>query len=375
MIRRVFELALIVLVIAGASRLAAAYPQFQLSRDHTCTSCHLSPSGGGLLSENGMATADTMSQYSSTPEFLNGALGTFDSFAFGGDFRSAAGYLQTPQRYLVWFPMQGDLYAAFHHKGFSAHVTIGGRPAEFGNEAATHVWSREHYVMWQTEEGSATGLFLRAGRFMPVFGLRLAEHPVYTRRFGGTPLYGETYGVSASYITEKYEGHLTGFIKDPLIDPVQHASGMAAYAELRVTSAASVGAEGMIEVSSDDQKFRGGVTGKYYLANLDLLFQGEFQFVNQRITGPAGGGAPVQLVGYAMASKFLGKAMLLDLGVGHYDENIRVKDLDRDCIDLNFHWFSSSHFEAILNGRAEFIAFGNGGPTGAYLLVQAHYRL
>ena len=89
--------------------------------------------------------------------------------------------------------------------------------------------------MRQSDEGSPTGLFVRVGRFMPVFGLRFAEHPDYTRRYGGTLLYGATYGVAAEYITDKYEGHVTGFIKDPLIDPVQHANGVAAYAEVRVS--------------------------------------------------------------------------------------------------------------------------------------------
>ena len=54
---------------------------------------------------------------------------------------------------------------------------------------------------------------MRVGRFMPVFGLRFAEHVMYTRQYGGTPLYGETYGLAVEYITPKYEAHLTGFIR------------------------------------------------------------------------------------------------------------------------------------------------------------------
>jgi hypothetical protein len=230
-------------------------------------------------------------------------------------------------------------------------------------------------VMWQQEEGNPYGLFVRLGRFMPVMGLRLAEHPDYTRRFGGTALYTETYGVAAEYVTETYEGHITGFVKDPLIDPVRLSSGAAAYGELRITKATAVGVEGMAEVTTDDKKFRGGVTGKVYVPSLDLLFQGEFQVMNQRINGPSGGGAPVALIGYALASKFLGKAFLVDLGIGHYDENVRIHYLDRDCVDLNVHWFTLSHLEMILNARAEFIGQGMGGPTGAYAFLQLHYRL
>ena len=38
--------------------------------------------------------------------------------------------------------------------------------------------------------------------------------------------------------------------------------------------------------------------------------------------------------------------IMLDLGWGHYDENLRIKGLDRDAIDLNIHWFATSHIEA-----------------------------
>jgi hypothetical protein len=64
----------IALIAALAGR-AHAYPQFQMSRDQTCTSCHLAPSGGGLLNENGLNLSESFSQYGTKPEFLNAAWG------------------------------------------------------------------------------------------------------------------------------------------------------------------------------------------------------------------------------------------------------------------------------------------------------------
>ena len=61
-------------VMVLATGRASAYPQFQLSRDQTCSGCHLSPAGGGLLSENGLNTADAMSQFGTSPEFMYGKL-------------------------------------------------------------------------------------------------------------------------------------------------------------------------------------------------------------------------------------------------------------------------------------------------------------
>lgn len=362
--------------VMALARVAEAYPQFQLSRDKTCTGCHISPAGGSLLTENGESVSEAIATLDHSGAFMYGKVPVPPWLTLGGDLRAATGYIQTPEKVLASFPMQIELHGhARLPSGISVHVTGGTRPttAKSATESGRNfLWSREHYVMWRTNPGTPTGLFVRAGRFAPVFGLRFAEHPLYTRRFGGTPLYGEAYGLNVSYITEKLEGHLTGFIEDPLMETVRHTRGAAAYVELRPTDTFSFGGGGMIEISDSDKEFRGSVVGKYYLSGPDLLLQGEVQVMNQRIEG---GGAPVQLIGNVVLSHYLGKGLLLDVGLGHFDSNIRIKDLDRDCIDVNLHWFTTSHIELIFNSRLEMLAFGSGGDAHAYALLQAHYRL
>src|SRR5204863_4895244 len=84
-----------------------------------------------------------------------------------------------------------------------------------------------------------------------------------------------------------------------------------------------------------------------------------------------------QLVAYFMGTWFVpGQyGLMVDLGYGHYDENTRIHALDRDAIDLNVHWFATSHVELALLNRLELIGKGEGGPTGAYSLLMIHYRL
>ena len=43
-------------------------------------------------------------------------------------------------------------------------------------------------------------------------------------------------------------------------------------------------------------------------------------------------------------------------------------------MDLNLHYFLSSHTELALNARYELMALGN-DPAGAYALGMLHYRL
>lgn len=352
---------------------AEAYPQFQLSRDPTCTGCHVSPAGGGLLNENGLTTAETISQWGTAAGFFYDKIPTPSWLTLGGDLRGASGYVQSPEKLLASFPMQVEGYgrAAFGG-GVSLQVDVGMRASQVGNEAATHVWSREHYLTWQQRPGENAGLYVRIGRFMPVFGLRLAEHQTYIRRWGGTPLYGETYGAAVEYVDPRFEVHATGFIKDPIFDTPEHSNGGALLGELRLGPRLSVGAEGMYTQSVDDKKFRIGALAKLYLEKPDLLLQLEGQFMNQLIEPR---GAPKQIIAYLLASRFIGSAFLLDLGLGFFDENLQITGLHREAIDLNLHWFSTSHLEAIFTGRFETLAFGSGGPNAGYALAQLHYRL
>jgi hypothetical protein len=358
--------------LAALAGTAAAYPQFQLSRDPTCTGCHVSPAGGGLLNENGLATAETISQWGMAPEFFYGRVPRPDWLMLGGDLRGASGYVQSPEKLLASFPMQIEAYGRATFGSVSLQVDVGARESQFANEAATHVWSREHYLTWQQKPGENTGLYVRAGRFMPVFGLRLAEHLTYIRRWGGTPLYGETYGLAVEYVDPRFEVHATGFVADPIFDTPEHSSGGALLGELRLSERLSVGAEGMFTRSDDEKKYRVGALAKLYLDGPGLLLQFEGQFMNQLIEPR---GAPKQIIAYLLASRFVSPAFLLDVGLGFFDENVQITKLHRECIDLNFHWFATSHIEALFTGRFETLAFGDAGPSAGYALAQLHYRL
>lgn len=360
-------------VIAWPGATAHAYPQFQMSRDQTCTGCHISPAGGGLLKENGLSVAETISKWGTAPEFFYGKVPLPSWLTVGGDLRIASGYVHAPENLLATFPMQIEAYAhADLAKGFSLYVGAGARASEVGNESATFAWSREHYLMWQQQPEESTGLFVRAGRFMPVFGMRLVEHPTYTRKWGGTPLYADTYGLAVEYIAPKFELHATGFIQDPLINTPEHSDGGALLGEYRLSETVSVGAEAMYTKSDGDEKIRGGLLGKLYLPGSETLLMFEGQYLYQTIDPR---GAPNQVIAHLMASKFFGSSYMLDVGLGYFNENIRVTELHREALDVNLHWFATSHLEAIFTGRFEMLAFGAGGDSGAYALIQLHYRL
>jgi hypothetical protein len=359
------------LALAGLARVAHAYPQYQLSRDQTCTSCHLSPAGGGLLTENGIAVAESTAAHTGSGAFFYGAFDPPSWLQLGGDVIAAAGAIDNGKLGAAAFPMQAEVYASAGGHGFTLEVTGGLRRPLDGGSPLHVAWSREHYLMWRQDPSSPFGLYVRAGRFMPVFGLRLSEHVVYTQRYGGMPLYGEAYGTALEYIASSFEVHATGFVHDPIGSAVEHGDGGALYAEARIGPHAAIGVEGKYSGSSEVHTTYGGLTGKLFLEGPDLLFQAEAEVIHQKVMA---GGSANQLAGYVMASHAITDGWLLDVGVGHFTQDTSVAGLYRDCLDVGVHWFTTPHVELLLTARLELLDKGS-GPNGGYALAQLHYRL
>jgi hypothetical protein len=365
--------ALVIALLALAAGTAHAYPQFQLSKDQTCSGCHLSPAGGGPLSENGLSVAGATSQWGTAPEFMYGALPTPSWLTLGGDLRGAGGFYDSVEKNLITFPMQAQLDANAAFGAFSVHVAAGARDPQYQNTGATLFSTREHWLQWQQQPGGSSGLFVRVGRFMPVFGLRFVEHPDFTRRYGGSPLYGEAYGAAVEYIDPRWEVHATGFIHDPFFpDSIERGNGAAVYAEARPTQTTAVGVEMKLDATPDDRHIYTGVTAKQWLASPGILIQGEVQLVHQKV---ALGGTNNQLVGYVMGSYFLTDAIMIDLGLEAYAPDLHVRYLDQEGVDLNVHWFTTSHLELILTNHFQMQELGEGGVSSGYSLLQLHYRL
>ena len=206
---------------------------------------------------------------------------------------------------------------------------------------------------------------------MPVYGLRFVEHPTTTREYGGSPLYSEAYAVAAEYVAEGYEVHATGFVHDPLQQTVEIGTGAALYAEARVGQKTSLGVESKLYVTTDDRKEYFGATAKHYFESPGLLIQGEAELVHDKV---AAGGTQNGAVAYALGTYFFG-ALMVDLGAGYYTESLKIRYLDQEAMDLNIHWFPTSHAELMLVNRLQMLEFGAGGLTSGYSLLLFHYRL
>ena len=171
----------VLLLTSLLGSLAFAYPENVRHGYVNCTSCHVSPTGGGTLTPYGRGlSAELMStwNYKGEEGFLHGLIKEEkmpEWLMIGGDLRSVQTLRNTPTlTEAKYIPMGEDIEAAVKVK----QVTV---DLEFGKiEEPGHArfGSRRYFAMYNvTDEWTA-----RVGRFYPQFGLAIPDHYVSTRR-------------------------------------------------------------------------------------------------------------------------------------------------------------------------------------------------
>jgi hypothetical protein len=197
-------------LLALAGR-AHAEPMF-LSRQYTrCTTCHYSPTGGGLLTPYGRGLTRELSTMSGHPaaesepgrgeeSFLFGRLGQRTGpVDLGIDVRPAhldvdsGGFATTED-----FMMDADLLAAVRAHGWTLYGEIGREPVPDGPKIAS-------YEYWIARDSPSEGGFgFRLGRFLPAYGIRLSDHTALTRLPLGFDVYDQVLGLEVSHSGERH---------------------------------------------------------------------------------------------------------------------------------------------------------------------------
>lgn len=378
---------LLFLLVAFTSKRAEAYPQFQFSSGTgRCAQCHYAPAGYGLLTSWGRdESADTISR-GGDGAFLHGIWSPPDWLALGGDIRLAAlrnnvGGDGSPEA--AYFPMQAELYArgAFGDTGISLYVAGGLRGATRAEATGelvhtTAMISREHYLMWKP---SATGAYARVGRFYAPYGLRMAEHVYFIRRYTGFNLFEETYNVSGGYLEEDWEVHATVFTAPPpsLPEPLRASgnlgSGGVLYGEKRFASMAAVGAQTRVAITNERRLIQGGALGKVWFEGPKLLLMGEVNLLNNAISRAGGYNGLVSFLGVTAIPT---KGFMAGVAGETYQEDLRSSRVARKAINLQINIFPRAHFELFLFARYQFTGGGSAdGAAGSVVMAQLHYYL
>jgi hypothetical protein len=353
---------------------AEAYPQFQFSTGNDrCNACHFSPAGGGLINAYGrFESADTISRWGGNGAFLHGLWTPPKSFQLGADYRGAAIAKKVwDEADYLGFPMQADVYGRAAVGDVSLAFTVGMRGAarEPRDSVLSRMVSREHYLMWQP---SSRGWYARVGRFFPVYGLRLADHTAYVRRYLGLHTLEESYGVGVGKVESDWEVHATAFVAPPLWG-VSDDSGAAIYYERRIGDTGAWGAQARVSVSDHESRYLAGGVFKWFLEGPEILLLAELDAGAQRVNS-APGQTRGQLAAYLGATWFATKGLLVSAQLERFDADLTLSDSGRDAASLTLQLFPRAHWEVLLMGKLEAQGAEYDDP-GSLAMFMLHYYL
>lgn len=269
-----------------ASLTAHAYPGLIRHGYVNCTSCHVSPSGGGVLTPYGRELAgEVLSTWSKEGEgdFLWGAFAKKlpETLLLGGDTRVMGTYRDNPQyKEKRLFLMQSDLEAALAMGKFTADL-------ELGYVDGDGLQSLRHFVMYHFDDQDA----LRLGKFRNNFGINTDEHTLTIKNNLGWSDETETYNLEYSRLTDRYSLFATGIFGAP--ESVESRRGLTIGRTGTVDHGGSVRAAGFLadkfelgasyfygkKLNADPRS----VAGPFAVLGFSkrLFYMGELDFQNQ----------------------------------------------------------------------------------------------
>ncbi len=266
---RIALAAAVLLMGVGAARPAQAYTWMIRYGHGSCVSCHVDPSGGGLLTAYGREQgADLLrTRWSSAPDddeklerrgqFLWGAVNPPDWLLLGGAFRPAILITQVPEpsggtntsRQAIL--MQGDLRAGIRTGGWRASASLGIISNDSYASIAGQLVSREHWVGYAWNGDTFT---LRAGRMNLPYGLRIIEHDTWVRAQTRTDINDQQqHGVAFAFDNHLVRAELMGILGNYQVSPdAFRERGYSAYAEVTPAAGYAVGASSLVTHAAED---------------------------------------------------------------------------------------------------------------------------
>ncbi len=202
------RLVLILLILASA-RQSFAFPELVRHGYVNCTTCHLSPTGGGALTEYGRELSkELLSKWSYEGEqkyFY--AIKAPENVAAGGDIRYIYLYRNTPAlEEGKWTFMQADLedYVAIANRKLWFGGSVGIQQPDPTIESYKFI-SRRHYINYRpTDE-----LSIRAGKFAMAYGINTPDHAITIKRDLGWDQGNESYNLESAWIGENWNYNVT----------------------------------------------------------------------------------------------------------------------------------------------------------------------
>jgi hypothetical protein len=265
--RRLCLAALVSLMALGSARRAQAYTWMIRDGHGSCVSCHVDPSGAGLLTAYGRDEGADLLPMRWSPSqdddaiarggrFLGGHVSPPDWLLLGGAFRgaivatrvSAAGQTNSSADAIL---MQGDVRAGVRAGGWRASASAGLISNNSYASIAGQLVSREHWIGYAFRDDTFT---VRAGRINLPYGLRVIEHDLWVRQSTRTDINDQQqHGVAFAYDDHLIRAELMGILGNYQISPDAYRErGYSAYAEVTPFAGYAVGVSSLVTHAAKD---------------------------------------------------------------------------------------------------------------------------
>jgi hypothetical protein len=202
---------IILSLLLGVSSGAWAYPEMVRHGYTNCIACHISPSGGGILTPYGKSLASELLTYNWSKTVKSNeekksadpaADAVISTWLTGGDARVLLFHRNNEyENSYQMIPMQVDVNGAYNADKYAFVLGVGfsgSKPTS--EEGATAFRIPNAFGLFRiTDE-----LNVRAGLFLPAYGLNNSLHTIATRAPLGFGFKDQRMGIELSYLAEKW---------------------------------------------------------------------------------------------------------------------------------------------------------------------------
>lgn len=174
---------------------------------NNCQTCHIAPTGGGILNKYGRGSTESWMHtwaYERQSEPLYGLFALPQWLDVGGDVRQVE-YDVRSDEYSAHkkFLMQADLELSLELIPGLRFVSSGGH---YGDEGK---WERRRYYALYANQQEKYSTYFRVGRFYPAYGILLDDHTKVSRSALGFNQGQETFNLEVGYASEKGSLYIT----------------------------------------------------------------------------------------------------------------------------------------------------------------------
>lgn len=368
---------LVIGICLTASIPSAAFPEMIRHGYVSCTACHVSPSGGGVLTPYGRELSrELMSTWGREHEskFLYGWLekkepGNAEAeepgpLRLGGDIRAVQTFRENSQfRRGNFIAMQADLELGVDDGKYAAIVGVGLQPSNRAGKDLNQFFSRKHYFLVRlTDEKS-----IRVGKFLKSFGLNLADHYISVRRDLRWDFGMERYNLEYADLGEKVSTFLTLISDDPEEASVEREYGVSAVRSWTFSDISKFGFSYFYGRGSSGSR---DVFGPFWIWSLNPHFfwmtELDWQLKNPTNSERTSGYAVFSRVGYEVHK---GVIPFIQFDRSHLDTD--DPNIWWESQGIGLQWFPRPHWELLGSANRELRA--NSEPTNFIWFLMHYY--